>query len=169
MDNKYKFNIVDIILILIVITAAAALIYVLGGNNLFAGDDVVDLLYTIEISMIKNELVPSINQIQPGTKVTDSVRGYFIGEVQEVKVDAATTNSFNMDKGVIEKKPYPNYSKVHIIVKAAKVEKSTAGYSVNGKIIMVGERVDFRTPYFVSYGYCVAVDDELPKKNNEEG
>jgi len=168
--REYKFNIVDIMLILLIVAAAAVLIYILGGNTLFANDDIVDLLYTIEIPLLKNELISSVNQIQAGTRVTDSVRSYFIGEVQQVKVDAAFTNSINRDKRVVESKPYPGFSKVTIQVKAEKVEKSNIGYVVNGKIIMVGERIDFRVSSFVSYGNCVAVE-ELAKTggNDEEG
>ena len=162
--REYKFNIIDIILILVVVAAAAALIYVMGGNSLFAGDETVELLYTIEIPLIKNELIPAINKIEAGTRVTDSVRSYFIGEVQDVKVDAAFTNTINLDKNVVERNPYPDYSRVTIQVKAEKVIKDKSGYSVNGKTVRVGERIDFRTPYFVSYGNCIAVA-ELPKNN----
>ncbi|MCL2773167.1 MAG: DUF4330 family protein [Oscillospiraceae bacterium] len=156
--KEYRFNVVDGVLILIILAAAAALIYILAGNNLFSGGAKTEILYTIEIPLIKNEFVSAVNQTQQGTQITDSVRSYNLGEIQSVKVDAAFTNSTDMTKGVIEQKPYPDYSKVTITVKAQST-KGPGGYSVNGKIIMVGEMVDFRTPYFVSYGNCISVQE----------
>ena len=156
--KEYRFNVIDGVLILVILAAAAALVYILAGNNILSGGKNVGILYTVEIPLLKNEFVSAVNQMQQGTEMTDSVRGYNIGEIQAVKVDAASTNSDNPTKGVVEQKPYPDYSKVTITVKA-QAAKGPGGYSVNGKIIMVGELVDFRTPYFVSYGYCTSVQE----------
>lgn len=162
--KEYKFNIIDAALILIIIMAAAALIYVIAGNDIFSNNEDVTILYTIEIRMIKDEFLPSIREMAQttGTKITDSVRSYDLGEVQQVKIDTVFTNSTNMIAGVIERKAYPDYSKISLTAKA-KCKKEKGGYSVNGKSIMVGEQIDFRTKYLISYGYCVAIE-ELPEE-----
>jgi len=166
MDNRkisekqkkiYKFNIIDFVLVMIILAAVAVLLYVMLGNNLLAGKENTTIIYTIEIDLLKNELVTAANQITPGTKITDSVRGYEIGEVQSVKITDATQNRTDLSTGVVSSKPFPNHSKVIITVKA-KCVKEKARYVINGKTIMVGVAISFRTPNFISYGTCTYME-----------
>jgi len=167
MDNRklserqkrtYKFNVIDFALIVIILAAVALLVYIMLGNNLLKGKEDTTILYTIEIDLLKDELVTSANQITPGTKITDSVRGYEIGEVQKVTVTDAYQNRTDMETGVVNSKPFPKHSKVTITVKT-KCVREKAKYVVNGKIIMVGVQISFRTPYFMSYGTCKYLEE----------
>jgi hypothetical protein len=170
MDNKefetakspkkpYKFNITDAFLILIIIIAASVLIYIVLGTGLFTGGEEVTIEYTIDISLIKNELVPAINRL-PGEKITDSIRGYDIGEIHQVRISEANENADNKIDGIIVETPYPNHSRVLLIVRA-KARKDSKGinYLVNGKLIIVGSPVHFRTQHFVGYGNCITIDE----------
>jgi len=161
--KAYKFNIIDFILIVIIIAAVSLLIYIMLGNNLLAGSENMKIMYTIEIPLIHKDFLTSAHLITKGTKIIDSVRGYDIGEIQEVKITDAFSNTTNLETGVVERKQYPDHYKVTIVVKAD-CKKDKAKYEVNGKTIMVGIRLDFRTPYLVSYGNCVDI-----KPINEDG
>ena len=153
--KPYKFNIIDFILVVVIIAAAAVLIYIMLGNDIFSGNEKITMLYEIEISVIKNEFITLVPQM-PGTKLTDSVRHYDIGEVQSVKIEDAYQNHIDLETGVIHSRIHPDHSKVTITVKAD-FTKSGQRYMVNGKNIMVGVRVDFRTPYLISYGFCTSM------------
>ena len=161
MDKQkkaYKFNIIDFLLIVLIIAAVSVLAYIMLGTNLLTGSEDKTILYTIEITLIKNDFIPALNKITPGTKIIDSVRSYDIGEVQEVKITPAYSNNTDMDTGVVYNKPYPDFSTVRITVKA-KCKKEQAKYVVNGKTIMVGVAVNFRTPYFIGYGNCIYLEE----------
>ncbi|MCL1859851.1 MAG: DUF4330 family protein [Oscillospiraceae bacterium] len=165
--KTYRFNIIDFILIVIIIAAVSLLIYIMLGNNLFAGSENTTILYTIEIPLIRNDFLGSLHLITKGTTIIDSVRSYNIGEVQEVKRTDAYSNTTNLEDNIVLSKLYPDHSKVTITVKA-KCKKDKAKYEVNGKPIMVGTRLDFRTPYLVSYGNCVAIE-EINDDGSEKG
>ena len=106
--------------------------------------------------MIKNEFIADIDKM-PGSRITDSVRHYDIGEVVSVKVDEAYQNKIDLETGVIYRRVHPDHSHVIIRVKAD-FTKSGPKYMVNGKNIMVGVRVDFNNPYLTSYGNCVYME-----------
>lgn len=180
MDNKkisnpigigrkktYKFNFIDFMLIIIIIAAVSLLIYIMLGNNLLVGSEDTTILYTIEIPLIRKDFLGSVHLITKGTTIIDSVRSYNIGEIQDVKVTDAYSNTTNLEDNIVISKLYPDHSKVTITVKA-KCKKDKASYVVNGKTIMVGTRLDFRTPYLVSYGNCVAIE-EIKEDKSEKG
>jgi len=169
MDNKefsalknqkkpYKFNITDIFLILIIIIAASVLIYIIAGTNLFLGGDEVTVQYTIEIPLIRNEYRDAISQIMPGDKITDSVRGNDIGEIyQQVRISEGMSNTDDKITGIVRRVPHPDHSRILITVRA-QAKKDGPKYVVNGKVIMVGTQIHFRTQHFMGYGNCVAFD-----------
>jgi len=156
--KSYRFNIIDFILMVLIIAAVSVLIYIMLGSNLLTGSEDTTIIYTIEMTPVRNELIPSISQITPGTRITDSVRRNNIGEIQEVKISDAYSNNTDLETGVVYRKPYPDHSRVLITVKA-KCKKEKAKYVVNGKTIMVGVQVNFRTPYHVNYGNCVFIEE----------
>ncbi|GHV10702.1 hypothetical protein FACS1894219_00630 [Clostridia bacterium] len=157
-QSKYSFNIIDIILIIAIIAAAAVLLYIVAGKGLFSNDDEIEIQYTIEIQLIKNEFRQSINKLTPGTKIIDSVRSNDIGEIVSVSIDDAVVNAVDRNTGVVKRTPYPDHSKVRIVVKT-KCKWDGVNFSANGKLIMAGVRIDFRTPYFISSGFCVTVEE----------
>ena len=155
--KAHKFNIIDFILIVIIIAAVLLLGYIMVGNNLFAGSENTTILYTVEIQLIRNEFITQA-PLMKGAQIIDSVRSYDLGEIQEVKITDAYSNTTDLETGVVTRKAYPDHSKVTITVKA-QCKKEKAKYEINGKTIRVGARVDFRTPYLVSYGNCVAIEE----------
>jgi hypothetical protein len=84
-----------------------------------------------------------------------------------VKISEAFANVENISKGIVEEKPFPDYSRVLITVRA-KYQKEKMNYSVNGKIIMVGVTINFRTRHFISYGTCIAMEELDETEEAEE-
>ena len=153
----YKFNAADIFLILLIIIAASVLIYIVAGTGLFSGGEEITIEYTVLIPMIKNEFLPAVNRLAAGDRFTDSVRMYDIGEIQSVKIMEALENSTDRVNGIVRRVAFPNHSRVQVTVRA-KAKKDGVNYSINGRIIMVGMQVHFRTNDLVSYGTCIALE-----------
>ena len=171
-DNKNftgkskKFNIIDFILIIFIAAAVLILVYIMLGNNLFSRGEDVTILYSIQVDLIKDELVYSIeDRLMPGTKILDSVRNEEIGEVYHVKREPALEYTDDKETGVVRRVPFPDHSKVIITVKAQS-KKEKVKYMVNGKAIMVGIPIHFRTPELVSVGNCIYLE-EL-KENSDD-
>lgn len=154
--SPHKFNITDAVLILIIIIAAAVLLYIVLGTRLFLGGEEVAIQYTIEITPIKNEFVPAISKLMPGDKITDSIRGYDMGTIKKVQISEAYENVENRDMGIVQRTLRPNHSQVLITVEAkAQKDSKDINYLINGKIIMSGMQLYFRTQHFVNYGTCI--------------
>ena len=169
-QKGYKFNIIDFALIVLIAAAVSVLVYIMLGNNLLAAKEDTTIIYTIEIPLIRNELIPAINQIDRGvTKIIDSIRGYDIGVIQDYKITDAYSNQMDPEAGAVFKKPYPDHSKVVITVKS-QCTKGKVRYLINGKTSMVGVQIHFRTPTFISYGNCtylVEVNEDGSKKSGD--
>lgn len=160
--KPHKFNIIDFILILVIAAAVSLLVYIMLGNNVFMGSENATILYTIEISLIKNDFLSSAHLITKGTKIIDSVRTNDLGVIQDLKITDAVALTTDLEMGVVREVPYPDFSKVVITV-LANCKKDKVKFVVNGETIMVGIKIDFRTPYLVGSGVCTSlaeIDEE---------
>jgi len=155
--SQNKFNATDVFLILVIMIAAAILIYIVAGTGLFARGAELTIEYVIEIPLIRNEFLPAINQMQ-GERITDAVRGYDIGVVHQVRILDGMADAEDRVHGIVRRVPYPDHSRVFITVRAQAV-RNYPRYLVNGRNIMVGVQMFFRTPHFTGYGNCVELTE----------
>ena len=153
--EKRKFNIIDFILIIVIAAAAALLVYILLGNNIFSGSEETTIVYTLEMRLVRNEFIPSLLKMVPGTEMIDSVRNHDIGKIIEVTIEDAYENEADLITGVVNRVPYPDHSIVRIKVKAEAEKDEFGKYTVSGMIFMVGIPINFRTTHFVGLGRCV--------------
>lgn len=151
-----KFNFIDALIILLVVAVIGVVAYLFLNNKIFSAEEKTEILYTIRIPLVKNELLPDIKKLEKGMTITDSVRGYALGTIEKVEITQATANYANRSNATYKKGEYPDYSKIVITVRADAVEE-LYGFDLKGYKIMVGEQIHFRTPYFISYGNCTSV------------
>jgi len=163
MDNtanrkkQYKFNVTDVFLIAVIAVAAAVLFYIVAETGLLGGGDEFYIYYTIDIPILRNELLDGVNRMSPGDRITDSVRGNDIGEIQQVRVSQAFVNSTNRERGIVERVIHPDHSRVQIDVRA-RAQYNSPRYTVNGQTIMKGIQIFFRTRHFTGHGNCTALE-----------
>jgi hypothetical protein len=81
---------------------------------------------------------------------------YDIGVIQKVSISEAIENATNRNLGIVQRTAYPNHSHVLITVQA-QARMDGVNYSVNGRTVMVGMPIHFRTPNFVSFGTCIDI------------
>jgi len=156
--KSVRLNLIDYFLLLVIAAAIAgmAYIYLNGGGG---GTGKVELEYTIEVSMVKNELLPEIGKWKAGDSVTESARVYALGTVVSVELEDAYILSADMDAGIIRKEYYPKepgFSRVKLTVRV-EAERREGIYYVNGNKLAVGLPVHFRTPWLVGSGYYTGV------------
>lgn len=154
--KRRRFNFIDVLIILLVIAIIGVVAYLFLNNKIFSSDEKTEILYTIKIDRVKNELVSDIKKLEKGQTITDSVRGYDLGKIEKVEITQAMANITNRSNGTISQAEIPDYSQIVITVRADSVEEPY-GYDLKGYKIMVGAQVHFRTPYYISYGNCTSV------------
>lgn len=181
--KKYRFNIIDIMLIVVIVAVVAVMYYFTVARNSVMANSEITVDYTVELKTVRAE---HVNKIKIGDKVVETVRDQQIGEVIDIKVSPSYSMVTNTETGETYKSYYPainlpeednaesdlnveaqenndsnveplyDYYNVQVTVRS-KVKKSESGYSINGFNVIVGEQVHFRVPEFVNSGYCVRI------------
>ena len=165
---KYKFNIIDFLIILMIIAIGVVMYYYTVARNAVNANSEVEIEYVVELKTVSKECVDNISI---GDKVVETVRDQQIGTVKNVSVTPAYVLATNTETGESFKSYYPpinadtvsnsaeyvyDYYNVRVTIKDT-VKKSVQGYNVNGFDIAVGEVVNFRVPHFVNEGYCIDI------------
>lgn len=181
-QKKYRFNIIDVLIILVVIAIGVVMYYYMSARNTMASNLEVEVEYTVELKTVYIDYVDNINI---GDKVVETVRDQQIGEVVEVVVSPAYNVATNTETGETyiayypqingseeeestdgeaseegEEKTEPVYEYYNVRVKVRDTfKKSDNGYKKNAFDLSVGEKVNFRVPHFVNEGYCIEIKE----------
>ena len=164
---KRKFNFIDFLVLLIIISVIALSIYtVVSWSNIksLLSTSSVNLQYTVEFRGVDEEF---INNIKAGNTVTDAVSKNQLGVVESVgsiekyavlnytqsnvqNEDGSSTPTYN---GVLSE--YPDKYTVTVYISSPAEFEKGVGYTIDGRRIAVGEKIEMRFPEFSSVGYCV--------------
>lgn len=184
MDNKtkkYRFNVIDVLIILVIVMVVAVMYYFTVARNSVVSNSEITVDYTVELKTVRSE---HIDNIKIGDRVVETVRDQQIGEVIDVQVSPAYNIVTNTVTGETYKSFYPainlppesdadsqaeapdeeaeiieplyDYYNVRVTIRG-NVKKSESGYNINGFNVVVGEQVHFRVPSYVNSGYCVNI------------
>ena len=158
--KQFRFNLVDLLLILVIIAAVGAVIYIFAGNRVF-GKEATEIEYTVEVTMIKNDLLPEVRKMQEGDTVIDSVRGYNLGNLVSYSLEDAYMLTTDLKSGTVKKVYFPQepgFSRLTVTVRS-QCSKQNGVYDINGKTMAVGLDVPFRTSRLVGDGYCTSITE----------
>ncbi len=101
---KYRFNIVDVLLILVVIAIVFVVYYFVAGRNGGGSQNENTIHYTIELKTVDKDY---LDNITVGDKVIETVRNRTVGKVVDVEIGPSWTHTTNMETGEITKRYYP--------------------------------------------------------------
>jgi len=153
--RRFRFNVIDALLLLILFAAMGLLGYIFLWNGAAPSEEAAktDLVYVIETKEFPKELR---GLVSVGDKIVDTVGHYALGEVINVQYSDMTYTGLNEATGELVTSPFPNHLKVAITVRAA-ADVSDSAYSIGGYRMSVGTKVYFRVPHFTYSGYCVSL------------
>ena len=169
--SNRKFNIIDFLVIVIIVGVIAVSVYaVLSWSNIKSlwATSSVELQYTVEFRGVDKEF---INKIKEGNVVTDAVSKNQLGHVYSIEsiekytvLDYIKTEIPNEDgksvattyNGVLSE--YPDKYNITIHISSTAEYEKDVGYTIHGRRIAVGEKIEMRFPEFSSVGYCIAID-----------
>lgn len=179
-QKKYRFNIIDVLIILVVLAIGVVMYYYMGARNSVALNLEVELEYVVELKTVHRDYLDKINV---GDKVVETVRDQQIGEITDIKVSPAYNIATNTDTGDMyisyypqintdgsldgdtqDEKAEPEYEYYNVKVTVRDTfKRSESGYKINAFNLVVGQVVYFRVPHFVAEGFCISIT-ELPKE-----
>ncbi len=157
--KKRKFNAVDaaIIIVIVAVIGAAAVFFTVRGIS-DEPSDTVAIEYVVEFRQIREEFA---DNFAIGTRVTDSVAKYQIGEVLAVNVENSKYSGNDMLTGELAISEYPERVNVRVTIGAdAAIGENNIFQIDGGYRISVGTAVHVRTPNYTGTGYCIEIKEE---------
>jgi hypothetical protein len=158
MDKKMKKTGLSIgILDLLILTLlAAGIFFALQLSVPAAGAAGVQDNITFVVEMTKKEEA-FVNSVKAGEKLYENLKGIYLGQVVEVKVEPYKAISPDLDTATYKQAAVSGLYNVYLTVKASAVS-SGGSIMVNGYEVAVGKEMFVRTRSVASPGYCVKMD-----------
>lgn len=103
-NKKYRFNIIDVLLVLIIVAIVGIMYYFTVARNDVVTNSEVTVDYTIELKTVRSE---HVNKIKIGDNAVETVRDQQIGEVVDIQIVPAYNLVTNMLTGEMHKETYP--------------------------------------------------------------
>lgn len=153
--NKFRFNIIDALLILVIIVAAVSLSWIVTSRDVGKGNDgISEITYKIVVRNMREEFR---NLVSVGDTIIDSVHLFTLGEVTDVSYSASKYTGTNKNTNEVVISDYPERIDMTITV-SSPAEIIDGSYMIGGLEIAVGSYLSFRAPDFVAEGYCLEMD-----------
>ena len=158
--GRYRFNVIDVILLVIVALALAAMLILAlydGDKNVLGdGDRDVELIYTVEQTQVSDILRGKINI---GDSVIDGKSGIRLGQVIDVEYTDSVYSAYNPELEAHFEGLYPGKIDMRVRISVDASANKNGIYSVDGRIIGIGEEFDLRFPYYTGKALCITVSE----------
>ena len=169
-NTQRKFNIIDFLVLILIITVIVGSIYaVISWSDIKSlwSTSTVDLQYIVEFRGVDQAFIDKINN---GDIVIDAVSKNQLGVVDSVaSIDKYKVLDYRLipeknDNGTIipatyigELVSYPDKYNITVYISSTAEYKEGVGYSINGRRIAIGEKLEMRFPEFSGIGYCTNI------------
>ena len=158
--KKYRFNIIDVLLILTIIVSVAAIVFLYFYDGAEKGNkddgEMVEIIYTVEQKAFPDLLR---NKINIGDSVSDA-EGNVIGNVIDREYTDAVYSGIDSEGNFFEEE-YPGKKRINVKVRvSALAELDENGfYTVNGRLIGRGQTLELCFPYYTGEMECVTISE----------
>jgi hypothetical protein len=151
--KRYKFNIIDGVIIIVLAAVLAAIGYNLYKDRL-TGGETADIRYVIEVDNVREELCDKVIE---GQLAYSESTGQIIGTVSVTEDRAATIVSYGTDGGTVNEVPG---MRVMYITLTANASVTDEGYVSGGETVRTGSKIAVMLPDFYCEGTCISVTPE---------
>jgi len=144
--KKFKFNIVDILVVIAIVVVIAAGVWYLSTAG--AGDDV----YTYFVVEFTGRMPGTENDIEIGGEIRDSIRNYFLGHVVDVRSQPAELLTFDNTTNRFVRSVLPGRYDVFVTVRGVGTENDSV-IQANGQPVRVGQEMFLRGRGYAGIGF----------------
>ena len=145
MKRKFKFNIIDVIVVVLVLGVAAFLgVKILGGGFLSAIEEDEKNMYKYEFTFHSYEMPDFVKDyIKNGKSVRDDGSMSVFGKV--VDYSFGESQMFNPNsEGVMVTSPKEDHSSMDLVVRGGVAEQGKHGVAIDGEVYGVGQTITIR-------------------------
>lgn len=151
--KKFRFNIVDVLIILAVVAVITLAVVLFGRFGAASENNTVKIEYVVQIPQVRSEIS---DKIKVGDTLIDSATKYNIGVVKSVEKVPYTVKGVDMESSKQVLAEYPEHYYVRVTVQADATDHGSY-YSIGGFRISAGLRIYTRFPDFVGEGFCISL------------
>ncbi len=156
--RKFRFNLIDCILIAIILCAGVLLFRIFSSGDTETVSSKTNLLYQIEVTKVPQEFR---GLIDIGDKVVDTVTLYSLGDVVDVTYADCVQGVLNEDEGKLVYATVPGMLSVTLTIRAT-ADMQNGSYAVGGGyVVAVGKKIQFRVPDYTGTGYCTVLEEVI--------
>lgn len=157
-NQRGKFNAIDLVIISLLVIITVLVILSSSVAQWFSSDEDVTLEYVVEVQGVSPELVDNVSV---GDRVYTSDTKKYIGSVIRVENTIPHTIFVYDEKSdeIVEKEIGDKYDLRITVVADARL-KDDVGYTVDGRRISVGTKLDLRFPNLLCSGYCISLKED---------
>ncbi|MBE6643191.1 MAG: DUF4330 family protein [Clostridia bacterium] len=162
--RKYRFNIVDILLLLIIVVSVAGILFLYFFDGSVGADEkkneTVDIIFTLSQTEVPDILRGKVNI---GDSVTAADGGNELGEVTDTEYTDSVYTGYDSENNVTFEELYPGKIDVKIRVSESAIKGEDGLYRVNGYVLTPGQTIEVRFPYYTGEMVCTSIS-EVSKK-----
>lgn len=151
---KGKANIIDILAIVLVVVVIAGIASRFGSNITTAVQSDSEFTYTVRVEGVRDY---TIKALQKGGKVTDKNSSMDLGEIVNVDVLPATTESQRAD-GTIMQSDMPDRYTAMVTIKTHGKESDNSYISADSNELSVGRTAEIFSKYVHTSGKIMSVE-----------
>ncbi|MBE6636596.1 MAG: DUF4330 domain-containing protein [Ruminococcaceae bacterium] len=154
--KKLFFNFIDVLLIVAILAATVTVVFFLRERRILTpgSNETVEVIYQIEVSPLREDFR---NLVSIGDRMTDSVKLSDLGEITDVSYAECRYTGVNKTTGAIVTSTFPGHVTMILTIRADAL-LTEAGYEIDGRLLLLGQPLSFRTPDFTGTGTCLSLE-----------
>ena len=146
-------NLIDLLIVLMLVGVVIAGFFAVSSGT-FSGGERTDVYFTVEFLGVEDWFG---EKIEPGDRVSDSVRGFYLGEVVDKEILPREINAWNAVEERIQRVEVPGEFTVLMTVKANGTV-SDSEILAEGQPIKVGKEMFIKGKGYAHEGYIVSIE-----------
>lgn len=152
--DRIAVTVINILLILFFVFFVLAVVFLMRPNILHTGE--VPLIYTVRFPLVRTAYTYGIEK---GDSVLDAVGKREIGQVIDVTISPAMTETYDRTHGRLRSVAYPDHVTLTLRIRC-NAYPTDDGWSLSGLVLSRGKKLPLRLPNFAGTGICVRTETE---------
>ena len=152
---KKKLSIIDILIVLIVAVCVIFAIKYFSTNSKKAYN-VPEVSYVVELKSLSDEY---LDVFKEGDRVTDGVKGGYLGNVTKVEIKDNVETREDTEKGCFVQTSFENRKDVYLTISGVPTTYNDDEILFATQEIKIGKQLHMKSKNYVGHGYIVSVID----------
>lgn len=152
---KRKISTIDILIILAVIAAIVFVVKYFSANSKKAYN-VPEVSYVVELKSLPDDY---LDVFKEGDKITDGVKGGYLGKVSKVEIKNNVETREDTENGKFVQSSFEKRKDVYLTISGVPTTYTDDEMLFATQEIKVGKQLHMKSKNYVGHGYIISVSD----------